>query len=248
MSLASSKKPLPSPREPRALQTLLGVHFNDLGLLGQALVHRSYLNENSGERSQSNERLEYLGDAVIDLVVANHLYNAAPHASEGELTLKRTQVVRGESLAGVARRLGLGRYLFMGHGEIELGGEDRDSNLADVFESVVGAVFLDQGYQVACGLVERVLAIELGGVLRSGVRKDPKSVLQELLQANGLPLPRYRVAATTGPDQAKEFTVEVLVDGSVAGIGSGLRKLEAERSAAGVAIEYYTRLKGIDVI
>mgnify|MGYP001358511338 CR=1 FL=1 len=248
MSLASSKKPLPSPREPRALQTLLGVHFNDLGLLGRALVHRSYLNENSGERSQSNERLEYLGDAVIDLVVANHLYNAAPHASEGELTLKRTQVVRGESLAGVARRLGLGRYLFMGHGEIELGGEDRDSNLADVFESVVGAVFLDQGYQVACGLVERVLAIELGGVLRAGVRKDPKSVLQELLQANGLPLPRYRVAATTGPDQAKEFTVEVLVDGSVAGIGSGLRKLEAERSAAGVAIEYYTRLKGIDVI
>ena len=245
MSLASSQVPLPSLR---ALQTLLGVHFNDPDLLRRALVHRSYLNENSDERSQSNERLEYLGDAVIDLVVANHLHNAASHASEGELTLKRTQVVRGESLAGVARRLGLGRYLLMGHGEIELGGEDRDSNLADVFESVVGAVFLDQGYQVACGFVERVLATELSAVLRSGVRKDPKSILQELLQANGLSLPRYRIAATTGPDQAREFTVEVLVNGTVAGIGSGFRKLDAERSAAGVAIEYYTHLKGIDAL
>ena len=201
------------------------------------MVHHSFLNENPEAGSESNERLEFLGDAILGFVVADRLFRTDRKAPEGELTIKRSQVVRGASLARAARRLGLGDSLLMGRGEAASGGGQRGSNLADALEAVIGAVFLDRGYRAAYQFVERTLAVELAAASIPNVPKDPKNTLQELLQADGVALPRYRVATAGGPDLAREFTVEVLVAGEVAASGSGRRKLDAERDAARTAIQ-----------
>ena len=221
------------------LQGVLGVKFRDQGLLRQALVHRSYLNEHPEFSLSSNERMEYLGDALIGLVIAQELYACYPNLPEGELTALRAALVRRETLARVARSLGLGAHLLMGMGEEASGGRERPSILAATFEAVVGAVLLDLGYARGRGLVLRCLHPELRHLAREGVPKDPKSQLQELVQGQGKVSPVYRVTATEGPDHARRFTVEVLVDGQVVGVGEGRRKLDAERAAAeaGLALD-----------
>ncbi len=220
-----------------SLERELGVAFSDKRLLRLALTHSSFANENPGAPPQSNERLEFLGDAVIGLVVARELYEMRPGWSEGELTQARTSLVRGAALAALARRLRLGDYLCLGKGEEEGGGRRRDSNLAGALEAVAGALFLDQGYDA----VRLFVAAQMGGDLAeagtAGLAKSPKSTLQEAVQSRGLAPPAYEVVRVSGKDHAREFTADVLVDGMVAGRGSGTRKGWAEQAAAAAALK-----------
>jgi ribonuclease-3 len=214
------------------LEARLGVEFNDRSLLSTALVHASFVNENPDAGLQSNERVEFLGDAVVDLAVGHALFERADGATEGELTALRSLVVRSEALAGAANRLSLGDYLLMGRGERANHGAERVSNLGDAFEAVVGAILLDRGYEAARDFVVRSLSQELETAIRAESPKDPKSRLQEFAQAAGWGPPVYRTVTADGPEHMRSFTVEVLVRDQVAGSGTGARKLDAERLAA----------------
>ncbi len=221
----------------KRLQDSLGVSFGDEELLHLALTHPSYVNEHPEEPAGSNQRLEFLGDAVIDLVVARELYRRLPGLDEGDLTEMRSQVVRGQVLARVARRLGLGQYLLLGQGEASAGGSDRESNLAAALEALVGAVFLDRGYAASQRLVSRILKPELAQVRTEVVSKDPKSQLQEQMQRDGKGTPSYEVVSVEGPAHQRRFTVQVVVNGHVLGTGEGPRRVDAERQAAAQAVK-----------
>lgn len=215
------------------LEASLGLRFKDQGLLHQALVHRSYLNEQGGSPLDSYERMEFLGDAVLDLVISAELYHRLPQLSEGELTKGRAALVCRESLSQVAQRLGLGKHLLLGRGEENTGGRERDSILAAVFESLVAAVFLDQGQEKAQQFILQVMDEELQDFCQQGMSpENPKSQLQEHLQAQGVPSPRYQTVAKEGPDHTPVFTVEVLKGDEVIGTGKGGKKADAERAAA----------------
>lgn len=212
--------------------------FQDQGLLHQALVHRSYINETGGDSIDSYERMEFLGDSVLELVISSELYQLLPGHSEGDLTKGRASLVCRESLAGVARRLGLGDFILLGHGEEASQGRGRDSTLAAAMEAVTGAVYLDQGLAHAKDFILRSMAPEIDAYLAMGAAPaNAKSLLQERVQGQGIPSPEYRLAGSTGPDHDPVFTVEVVVDGNVAGRGQGGRKADAEREAARNALE-----------
>lgn len=219
------------------LEEELGVSFNDKGLLTQALVHSSFLNENPGVFAESNERLEFLGDAIIGSAVAAELYSTYDSWPEGMLTAGRSSLVQGDTLARVAGRLGLGEHLQMGRGEEAAGGRNRPNNLAATFEAVVGAYFLDLGYDAAADLVLRLLEPELSELTEPGASPNPKSSLQEAIQARGQTAPSYRIVKVEGQDHARRFTAEVVVDGVPIGTGMGSRKALAERAAAGDALK-----------
>ena len=218
------------------LERALGVTFRDKRLLQTALVHSSFVNENPGAHAHSNERLEFLGDAVIGSVVARELYEMHPGWSEGQLTQARTAIVRGDTLAALARRLGLGDHLRFGKGEEEGGGRRRGSNLAGALEAVAGAIFLDQGYDAVRLFVVAHLAGELASSGSRGLSKSAKSTLQEAVQAQGLAPPVYEIVHVSGKDHARRFTAEVLVDGKPVGRGDGTRKAHAEQAAAAEAL------------
>jgi ribonuclease III len=206
--------------------------FNSPTLLRTALTHRSYLNEHADLDWEDNERLEYLGDAVLDFLLAEYLYLAFPNAPEGELTALRAALVRRETLARLARGLAIGPALFMGHGEVETGGRERPANLCAAFEALVGALYLDQGLQAVSGWVLPMMDGELERALADLVDKDPKSRLQELAQGRLGITPRYRTVSAVGPDHAKTFTVEVSLGETVTGHGEGPNKqLAAQRAA-----------------
>lgn len=219
------------------LEERLGVHFKDRSLLRLALTHSSYLNENPSESLESNERLEFLGDAILGAGIGHHLFHDAPEAEEGDLTAIRSHVVRERALASAAGRIGLGSYLTLGHGEDANGGRERSSIVADAFEAVIGAIMEDQGYEVASEFVVRCLEPELAAAMSSGSPKDPKSLLQERVQADGAAPPAYRVLKEDDQDENGRFTVEVLIAGTVIATGVGRRKLDAERMAASKALE-----------
>jgi ribonuclease-3 len=223
-----------------SLEGELGVSFNDKGLLTQALVHSSFLNENPGVFAESNERLEFLGDAVIGSAVAAELYSTYDAWPEGMLTAGRSSLVQGDTLARVAGRLGLGEHLQMGRGEEAAGGRNRPNNLAATFEAVVGAHFLDCGYDAAADLVLRLLEPELSELTEPGASPNPKSSLQEAVQARGQTTPSYRIVKVEGQDHARRFTAEVVVDGVPIGTGTGSRKALAERAAAEDALKEMT--------
>ena len=220
-----------------ALEHRLGVTFQDPHVLRQAFVHRSYLNENPGASLLSNERLEFLGDAALSLVVAQRLYELFPTHGEGLLTELRAHLVRRDTLARAAERLTLGDYLLLGRGEESAGGRRRPSNLAAVFEAVVGAILVDQGPGAVDGFVTSALADEFEAVQSGVVPADPKSRLQVLVQSRGQELPEYRTLKVEGPEHARLFTVEVCLDGEVVGIGQGKTKRQAEREAARRALD-----------
>lgn len=201
-----------------------------------ALTHSSYVNEHPEEAPASNERLEFLGDALIGYVVAARLYDDHPGMTEGDLTAARAALVRGESLAEVAAELRLGESLLLGQGEEATGGRSRASNLAGVFEAVVGAVYLDRGHETAGDLVLRLLGERLAAISPSTVPQDPKSRLQEAVQGRGEGTPAYRVVGEVGPEHARRFTAQVVLGEAVLGEGSGRRKLDAERAAAVAAL------------
>ena len=219
------------------LQRRLGLKFKSPGLLDQALTHPSYLNENPSLSLISYQRLEFLGDAVISSVIALKLFQCSPDLTEGQLTKLRSHLVQEKSLAQVAARLDLGSYLRVGKGEEASGGRSRESNLAAVFEALVGAIFLDRGFDAVKAFILDCMREEMERALQSGVPQDPKVQLQELVQNGGGESPRYRVVNLEGPEHGRSFTVEVLVGGQILGAGCGKRRLDAEREAARRALE-----------
>ncbi len=219
------------------LQQILGVSFNNLSLLEQALVHSSYINENPDVASTSNERLEFLGDAVLGLIVAEKLYQDFSHLTEGEMTKLRAALVRQDTLARMARTIKLGDYLYLGKGEETSGGRRKPANLAATLEAIIAAIFLDQGSSTARDFILRLLDAELQKAVSQGTGVDYKSELQELIQARERETPTYHIIEATGPDHDKTFTVEVRLGETVLGRGSGKSKKIAETEAARSALE-----------
>jgi ribonuclease-3 len=228
---------------PAELERALGVSFADKGLLRQALTHSSYVHENPdvhenpGSAAVSNDRLEFLGDALVGLVTARHLYGAFPEADEGRLTVMRSEIVKSRSLAEVAASLDLGRYLLLGKGEEAGGGRTRESNLAAAFEALAGAMLVDRGYDAARELVLKSLGPKMERSVAQSVPENSKSLLQEVVQSTGAGPPTYRIIEESGAEHERRFTAEVVVAGRVAGRGSGLRKGLAEQEAARTALE-----------
>jgi len=226
----------------------IGYCFSDPCLLNQALTHRSYLNCNGngngqghgGEEAEnpcSNERLEFLGDSVLELVVNDFLYRQHPDFQEGELTKMKSLLVSRGVLAEQAKRLNLGKFLFMSDAERDSGGSFRASILADGFEAVIGALYLDGGLRAAGWFVQECLLVDAGFILGSGSHVNYKSLLQENIQERMKTYPRYRIVSETGPDHRKVFTVEVTVKGEQLGLGKGTNKKRAEQAAAKHALE-----------
>ena len=221
------------------LEQILHYRFRDASLLARALTHSSAVADGPGEPSSADsERLEFLGDAVLGMVVSDYLLASFPAWSEGQLSRGRAHLVNAASLSEAAQRLGLGRHLLLGRGEEKTGGRGKPALLADAFEAVVGAIYLDGGLDPAREFVARALlsaALDAQGD-RLG-RADYKSELQELLQKSGSPAAHYRVLRETGPDHQKTFLVEVTVTGRVTATGAGSSKKESEQAAAQQALE-----------
>jgi len=205
--------------------------------LEQALVHSSYVNENPDLSLSSNERLEFLGDAILDMVIAAKLYHDFPNLSEGEMTKLRAALVRRDTLARRAKAAGLGNYLYLGKGEESSGGRNKPANLARAFEAVIAAVFLDRGSTAARDFILRSLDTEIHKVVTQRTETDYKSQLQEIIQAREQRTPTYHVVETRGPDHDKRFIVEVRLGNTVLGRGTGKSKKTAETEAARVTIE-----------
>lgn len=218
-------------------QRTLGADFNNNALLEQAFVHSSYLNENPDFTLPSNERLEFLGDAILDFVVAERLYTEFPKLPEGELTEIRASLVCRETLAEIASSLKLGDWLLLGQGEETSGGRVKQSNLANTMEAVIGAMYLDQGLTKTRELVLRQLKPFLNKVKRGEISPNYKALLQELTQSKEHLTPTYHLVAATGPDHNKQFIVEVLVESNALGRGMGKNKKTAEMQAARSAWE-----------
>jgi len=220
------------------LQDALGYQFIDVRLPLQALTHKSFSNEQQGQDTPHNERLEFLGDAVLELAVSERIYRLYPDIPEGGLTRIRAEVVCEKGLARIARQLELGGGLRLGRGEEKCGGRTKASLLSDALEALIGAVFFEGGYDVVCGVVEKVFgpAIDASANIRYGT--DYKTALQENLQARFGQLPEYRLLKAEGPDHGRVFTIEVLFDGKVLGTGEGSSKKQAEQQAAAKALQH----------
>lgn len=222
----------------RRIERTLGVDFSDIGLLERALVHDSFVAEFPGVFEESNERLEFLGDSVLDLVVAEELTRRFPCHPEGKLTQMRASLVDKVALAGVGRWLGLGEWLVMGRGEAEIGGAERDSNLEDAFEALLGALFLDGGYEAAREFALRAMSEELDAVAgMDSPPRHPKSLLHEAAMERGFPPPVYEEVERMGPDHAPTFVAQAIVGGRPMGRGEGGSKQAAEAMAAAEALE-----------
>ena len=219
------------------LQEILGVSFNDPSVLEQALVHSSYINENPHFAPTSNERLEFLGDAVLDIVITERLYHDLPSSAEGELTKLRADLVCRDTLARIAKAIRLGDFLYLGKGEEASGGRHKPVNLAGGLEAVIAAVFLDQGSTIAKKFILRLFEEELEKTVTQGGEADYKSQLQEYIQAREQQTPAYHVVEAGGPDHDRRFTVEAKVGDTVLGRGTGKSKKAAETEAARSALE-----------
>jgi len=219
------------------LGTALGVTFKDKSLLTRALTHRSYLNENSDLPYLDNERLEFLGDALLDFIAAEFLYQRFPEMPEGDLTSLRAALVKGDTLARFALDLGLPQYLLMSRGEEAARGRERAPLLAGAFEALIGALYLDQGLSAAREFILCFLPAESERVHALRLDRDAKSMLQELSQGKLQVTPLYRLVETRGPDHAKDFTIAVILNDIEYGRGTGRNKQTAEQEAARVALE-----------
>jgi ribonuclease-3 len=216
------------------LEKALGVSFKEPALLRLALVHSSYTHENPDWREGHNERLEFLGDAVLNLVVAEALYREEPAMTEGEMTKRRVSLVRRETLARAARAVGLGEYLRLGKGEEATGGRNKAANLEAALEAVIAAVYLDRGLAAARGAVLKLLAAEWDRPV--AIVRDYKSPLQEATLSRYRSIPEYRLVGEAGPAHDKRFQVSVIVEGKVLGQASGTTKKAAENEAARQAL------------
>jgi ribonuclease-3 len=213
--------------------------FKNQELLKRALTHTSYANEhmtNGGAMMEDNERLEFLGDAILDFVAAKWLYHHFPELDEGRLTSLRAALVRASTLAQFAESIHLPDYLLLGKGEAESGGRHRANILSDAFEALMGAFYLDQGFEAVCAYFEQMIERVAPVVLNENLDRDPKSQLQEWSQARLSVTPHYKLVSAEGPDHAKTFTVEVWLGSTVAAVGIGSSKQVAEQSAARTAL------------
>ncbi len=226
--------------EQKKIEDILGIVFSSPELIKRAFVHRSYINEHPKAGLEHNERLEFLGDAVLELVVTDHLYRNYD-SPEGELTSWRSALVKTESLASVAERLELGQYLLMSHGEVKSGGRSRTALLANLIEAIIGAVYLDQGYDVAAKFIQDQLVVALPAILKSGAYIDAKSKFQEVAQERDGVTPHYEVLAEVGPDHEKTFTVGVFLGKKELGRGDGASKQAGQQAAAADALSRYTK-------
>lgn len=217
------------------LENAIGYRFRNIQLLQNALTHSSYANERWHNSLLSNERLEFLGDSVLGMLVAEYLYKTFPDRPEGELTRMRADMVCEHTLAAVANKIGLGGHLMLGHGEERLGGRSRESILADATESVIAACFLDGGLEAAQQFVQKFVLVEVPVTRLNNV--DYKTMLQELVQQKKNQVLTYTLVGQSGPDHDKQFDVAVSLNGSVVGTGSGRSKKRAEQMAAKSAVE-----------
>ena len=216
------------------LEAAIGYRFGNITLVQNALTHSSYANERWHDSLRSNERLEFLGDSILGMVVAEHLYKNFPNRPEGELTRMRADMVCEQSLANVAEKISLGQHLLLGHGEERFGGRTRASILADAVESLIAAAFLDGGMEAARRFIERFILTDVPVKKLHNV--DYKTALQELVQQKKDQTITYTLTGESGPDHDKQFQVEVSLNGTVIGMGVGTSKKRAEQDAARVAI------------
>lgn len=224
----------------RRFELASGLTFRDKTLLQRALTHRSYLNETRYLLQADNERLEFLGDAVLDFLVGEYLYHRFPEMREGMLTNLRAALVREETLAAFAAQLDLGSFLMMGRGEAESGGRERPAILCAVFEALVGALYLDQDLEAVKALLFPLVEPVLPEFVDLAAYKDAKSRLQEWSQNQFRATPRYRTVEANGPDHDKQFTVHAIIDDQLWGIGQGRSKQVASQHAAADALAYIT--------
>ena len=217
------------------LEKAIGYRFRDITLLQNALAHSSYANERWHNSLMSNERLEFLGDSILGMTVADYLYRNFPDRPEGELTRMRADMVCEKTLAAVANQIGLGRHLLLGHGEEQGGGRSRESILADAVESIIAACYLDGGFESAGAFIRSFILCHVPVKQLQNV--DYKTKLQELVQRKKNQVLTYALVGESGPDHDKSFLVEVSLNGSVVGQGSGRSKKRAEQDAARAAIE-----------
>lgn len=225
------------------VQNLIGYQFRDESLLKMSLTHRSY-SYSSDSEALSNERLEFLGDSVLGLVIAEQLYRDHPDMREGELTKTKALLVNESTLADIGRDINLNEYLRLAPEEDRSGGRDRPSIISDAFESVIAAVFLDGGIEAAREVVLRLIYARKEDIVSDASRRNFKGELLELVQARGKGMPRYDLVSEEGPDHEKVFRVDVYVCGRKIGTGSGSTKKEAEQKAAAVALEQYLKHSG----
>jgi ribonuclease-3 len=218
------------------IESLIGIEFQDKDLLRQVFIHRSFLNENPGIKLGHNERLEFLGDAVLELVVTEYLYRNYPNP-EGELTNWRSALVRGQHLAEVAGELQLGKWLMLSRGEAKSGGKTRQILLANMFEALIGAIYLEHGLKAVSLFIEKHIITRLQEILAQELHIDAKSKLQEITQATVGITPHYTVMKEEGPDHAKEFTVGVYLGVKLLAEAKGSSKQSAEQGAASIAIQ-----------
>ena len=214
----------------------LGLQFNDLELLRQAFTHRSYLNEHRGEVQGHNERLEFLGDAGLELILTHFLYNKYSDKPEGELTAYRASLVNAVTCAEIAHEIGMNDFLLLSRGEAKDTGRARNILLANAFEALVGAIYLDQGYDAAKEFITKHLFPKIDAIVREKLWQDAKSALQEKAQESDGVTPNYSVIRETGPDHDKHFIVGVYIKEAMVAEGSGKSKQEAEQSAAREAL------------
>ncbi|GAB4468522.1 MAG: ribonuclease III [Anaerolineae bacterium] len=214
-----------------------GLIFKDRSLLLRAVTHPSYLNENPTRGLEDNQRLEFLGDAILDFLSGELLYNRFPEAQEGRLTRLRAALVRRETLAAFALECGLNRVLLLGHGEEENHGREREGNLCNAFEALIGALYLDQGIEAVRAFVNPMFERALDEIIRLELDKDPKSQLQEYVQRHLGATPIYETVRSEGPDHAKVFTVAVVIGGRRYAEGVGTSKQMAAQEAARLALE-----------
>jgi len=219
------------------LERKLGLNFKNKDLLTQAFAHRSYLNENPDFKLDHNERLEFLGDAVMELIVTQHLYKDYPEKSEGELTNWRAALVNAKMLTSVADEIGFNDFLLLSKGESKEGGKARAYILANTFEALLGAIYLDAGYSAADEFIKKYLMIKLAAVIKTGAYKDSKSRFQEEAQEKKGITPSYKVLKETGPDHNKNFVVGVFLGEELIAEGQGSSKQEAEEAAAKEGLE-----------
>jgi len=218
------------------LEKKIGVRFKNQDLLRTAFVHRSYLNEHRDSGWEHNERVEFLGDAVLELAVTEYLYSHFPNP-EGDLTNWRSALVKGEMLAKVARELKLGDYLYLSKGEEHSGGREKEYLLANTFEALIGVLYLEHGYAKAKKFVEKFLLVHLENILKTGEHIDAKSRLQELAQERVMMTPAYQLLHDEGPDHDKIFTMGAYIGERIVGKGSGSSKQAAEQKAAEDALK-----------
>ncbi len=220
----------------KKLEKKLNLKFKEWHLLRNAFIHRSYLNEHRDSQYESNERLEFLGDAVLELAVTDYLYKNYPNP-EGDLTNWRSALVKGEMLAKIAQELNLGEYLFLSHGEENSGGRTKDYLLANTLEALIGVVYLELGYDSAQKMISTFLLVHLEGILEKGDHIDAKSKFQELAQEKTGKTPVYQLIHDEGPDHDKTFTMGAYIDDRIVGKGNGGNKQSAEQKAAEDALD-----------